>query len=65
MEYIRPREKVCQMIYLSEFDPENYFVPCEVEFVSDGGVRKLINIPLSVDISRFMAKIKPRTNINT
>jgi hypothetical protein len=53
------------MIYLSEFDPENYFIPCEIEFLSDGGTKKQINIPISIDISRFMAKIKMRTNINT
>jgi len=65
MEYIRPRERVCQMIYLSEFDSDNYFISCQVEFVSDGGVRKQVNIPISVDISRFMSKIKHRSNINT
>lgn len=65
MEYIRPRERVCQMIYQSEFDSENYFIPGQVEFISDGGVKKQVNIPISVDISRFMSKIKHRSNINT
>lgn len=65
MEYVRPREKVCQMIYLTEFDPENYFFVCEVEFVSDGGVKKVINIPVSIDISKFMNKLRPRSTINT
>lgn len=53
------------MIYLSEFEADNYFIPCYIEFVSDGGVKKQINIPISIDISRFMAKLKQRTNINT
>ncbi len=53
------------MIYVSEFDPENYFIPCSIQFVSDGGVKKQINIPISIDVSRFMTKIKIRSNINT
>ena len=53
------------MIYLTEFDPENYFFVCEVEFVSDGGVKKVINIPVSIDITKFMNKLRPRSTIKT
>jgi hypothetical protein len=49
------------MLYVSEFSPEEYFIALDIEYESEGGVHKLMNIPIAIDISKFLVKEKPTT----
>lgn len=51
-------ETVHQIIYVSEFNKDCYFIPLEIKFVTESNSKKDVSIPISVDITKFMEKAK-------
>lgn len=59
MMELKSKEVVHQLIYVSEFSPTEYFIPLKIEYDTESGKSKLMIIPISIDISKFMIKEKP------
>jgi hypothetical protein len=62
MEDFRPEEVLHQIIYFSEYDPENYFLPIKISYSTQTQVNKVVQIPLAIDISKFLLKEKVKPN---
>lgn len=62
MEDFRPDEILHQIIYFSEYDHENYFLPIKISYSTQTQVNKVVQIPLAIDISKFLLKEKVKPN---
>ena len=51
-------QTVHQVLYLSEYNPNFYYIPLTINFITESNSSKQIIIPVSIDIMKFLQKTK-------